>query len=81
MNKIGIIIVCVALLGAGLLYVKQGTKDDSSTPALVSSSNSENFNTWQEFKPRSGLFKVLLPHPPQYAKDMVPIPGSDQKRR
>jgi hypothetical protein len=81
MHKTGIVVVCLAILAAGLLYVKQGTKNDSSIPAHVSGSDPINFSTWQMFRPRSGLFEVLLPHSPQYAKDFVPIPGSELMRR
>lgn len=80
MNKGGIIVVSLAILAAGLFYVKQEAKDPS-VAQKAAAIEAENFATWQEFKPRSGLFSVLLPHAPQYAKDFIPIPGSDQKRR
>lgn len=81
MNRIGIIVVCLALLGAALLYIRQGTKDSQKAPLASSVSQVDAFKTWQEFKPQSGLFKVSLPHRPQYAKDLVPIPGTSQNRR
>ena len=81
MNKAGIIVASMAILAAGLLYVRQGAKNDPAEQVHASGKGSETFNTWQPFRPNSGLFKVLLPHPPQYAKDLVAIPGSDQKRR
>lgn len=81
MNKAGIVVASMAILAAGLLYVRQEAKNDPAKQVQVSGKNSETFNTWVPFRPKSGLFKVLLPHPPQYAKDLVPIPGSDQKRR
>ena len=81
MNKTAIILISLAILAAGLIYVRKEAKEDSSAQAQIFDKAAENFNSWQSFKPRSGLFKVMLPHPPQYAKDLVPIPGSDQMRR
>lgn len=82
MHKLGIAVVCFALLAAGLLFLKQEAKDPAPKPATsLAGVDTENFASWKEFTPRSGLFKVLLPHPPQYAKDVVPTPGNEQKRR
>lgn len=81
MKKLGVVVVCLALLAAGLLFLKQGIKGLDRKPATVPSAAQENYASWKEFKPKSGLFKVLLPSPPQYAKDLVPIPGKDEKRR
>lgn len=77
MNKTAIAVIGLAILIALFLFVKEGEKSTDRSTSV----DSENFSRWQEFRPRSGLFKVMLPHPPQYAKDLVPIPGSDQSRR
>lgn len=39
------------------------------------------FADWREFSAQSGKFKVMLPAPPQYAKEAVNIPGTDKLRR
>lgn len=38
------------------------------------------FVEWREFIPASGKFKVMLPVVPQYAKETVSIPDTNQKR-
>lgn len=75
MNKFGIVLICLILLFAGFFYLKPTEKSSNINKKPIATSN------WQKFKPNSGLFTVELPHPPQYAKDMVPIPGTDLKRR
>lgn len=84
MSRFGIILVCLAVFLAGLFYLSQKPKSSGIAGSATSSdknTESEAFATWKEFEPKSGLFKVMLPHLPQYAKDLVPIPGSDKKRR
>lgn len=82
MDRLGILVICLAILAAGLFYVNQGTQDATATHSGdKNSKNDSKHSTWLVFKPRSGLFQVALPHSPQYAKDFVPIPGTDQKRR
>lgn len=77
MYKIGIFVICLLLFLLGLFYFAPGLKD-----AMFSTRSSDShFTTWKEFIPQSGLFKVLLPNPPQYAKDFVNLPDSDKKRR
>jgi hypothetical protein len=87
MNKVAISIICLAIILFALFYFNPGFKDGSKNKpaaapiATPPSSDAENFATWQEFIPQSKLFKVLLPHPPQYAKDLISVPNSDIKRR
>ena len=86
MYKIWITIACLAILLLGMFYFMPHLKNAYKTlPGTESISadteNSENFSTWKKFTPQSGLFKVMLPDTPQYAKDLVAIPRSDKKRR
>jgi len=80
MNKTGIIIISLAILGSGLFYVKQ-LSEQSSNPLGSNQENTDQFSGWKKFKARSGLFEVMLPTKPQYAKDLVSVPYSDEKRR
>jgi hypothetical protein len=73
MKKFITIIICLAILGIAFYYAYDYWQ--------MRKGELDNFATWKEFIPRSGLFKVLLPHAPQYAKDYISIPNSDQKRR
>lgn len=73
MKKVALIIVVLAILGMGFYYFYIYRQMEEG--------EAQNFATWKEFIPRSGLFKVLLPNAPQYAKDFIPIPDSTQKRR
>lgn len=52
-----------------------------SNPEESESREKRNLATWKVFTPRSQLFKVSFPHKPQYAKDFIAIPNSDEKRR
>lgn len=85
MSRVGIIIICLVIILLGVFYFTPSLRDTfkSSSGGISSSSasESENFSTWKEFVPRSKLFQVLLPSQPQYAKDIVDVPGTDQKRR
>lgn len=72
MHRLGIAIICLVLLMAGLFYFFTKQPDPAQQ---------EDFYSWQEFTPRSGLFKITLPHFPQYAKDFVLVGNSDQKLR
>jgi hypothetical protein len=86
MSKIWLIVILLLLLLFGLFYFSFNLKNAYETLSgkRVSSTKSyedDNFSTWSEFVPQSGLFKVTLPHSPQYAKDLVAIPNSDKKRR
>lgn len=87
MSKFGITIACIAILLVGAFYLIPSLRNSYKIlPGILydkttTSSDKEDFSTWQDFIPRSGLFKVLLPHTPQYAKDLVSIPDSDKKRR
>ena len=86
MYKIWITIACLAILLLGMFYfmpyLKNAYKALPGTESIsADTENSENFSTWKKFAPQSGLFKVMLPDTPQYAKDLVAIPGSDKKRR
>jgi hypothetical protein len=88
MNKIWMTIAFLAILLFGMFYlVPRLTNAYKTLPGIDSAvtnsdkNDSENFSDWKEFTPKSGLFKVMLPHPPQTAKDLVAIPGSDKKRR
>jgi len=73
MSKFAFVFVCLAILGIGIYYVYMHEK--------MAEGEKEDFLTWKEFVPRSGLFKTLLPSPPQYGKDYIAIPNSDKKRR
>jgi hypothetical protein len=73
MKKSAIIIIILAILGAALYYGYLKWRSEVGESA--------NFATWQKFIPRSGLFEIFLPSPPQYGKDFVAIPNSDKKRR
>lgn len=84
MARISVIIILVILFVLAFFYFVPELKNESFkgiSQTSTQTANSENFSTWEEFLPRSGLFKVLLPQKPQYAKDLVAIPGSDKKRR
>lgn len=84
MSRFGVILVCLAVVAAGIFYLTQQTNRSGVAGSQSSSdqnAEAETFPKWKEFEPKSGLFKVLLPHPPHYAKDLVPIPDSDKKRR
>jgi hypothetical protein len=88
MRKIVITLICLAIIVLILFYyVPPNLKDaykilPGTSPATTTSTkDSENFSSWQEFIPRTGLFRVMFPFPPQYAKDLVAIPNSDKKRR
>lgn len=39
------------------------------------------FSRWHTFSPQSELFSVSFPYKPHYGKEILPIPGSDLKRR
>jgi hypothetical protein len=73
MKKAAIIVICLVILGIAIYYGYDYWR--------VRKGESDNFATWSEFIPRSGLFQVLLPHSPQYGKDYISIPNSDKKRR
>lgn len=84
MSKIGMIILCLVIIVFGLFYAIPGLKNRILTGTFQTSSQkaeSDKFSTWEEFVPQSGLFKVRLPHAPQYAKDFIPISNSDKMRR
>jgi hypothetical protein len=85
MSRIGIIVICLVVILLGVFYftpsLRNAFKSPSGATSTRNASTSESFSTWKEFVPRSKLFKVLLPSQPQYAKDIVDIPGTDQKRR
>lgn len=84
MNRMGIVFVSLVIFLLGLYYLTRDSKNFGvvkSQSTSAQNSAMEIFENWTPFKPKSDLFKVLLPHPPQYAKDLVPIPGSDKKRR
>jgi hypothetical protein len=74
MKRISIIIFIALLIGL-LLYLFYIDRELSQQLESVSS-----FNEWVEFVPQSKQFKVLLPSKPQYAKDLLPIQHSDQKK-
>lgn len=84
MSKIWIAIICLLIVVCGLLYfsptLNRGVLRFLSRRD-IQSSKAENFSSWKEFVPSSGLFKVKLPSEPQYARDYIPIPDSDKKRR
>ena len=73
MKKIVILIICLAILGLGLYYFYLHAQKEKG--------EIDNFATWKKFIPQSGLFEVLLPDQPQYGKDFVNIPNSNEKRR
>lgn len=80
MNRTVIVVVCLAILVA-LLYYQEREQPHNTSQGGALTKDEGGFSLWQEFKPQSGLFKVLLPNPPQYAKDLVPIAGSEQRLR
>lgn len=73
MKKLAAILGCLAVFAIGLYYYALDREEEMGE-AL-------NFSTWTEFTPKSGLFKVFLPSPPQYGKDFVAQPGTDKKKR
>jgi hypothetical protein len=86
MNKIVVVIICLVIILLGALYFVPSLQKSfkvfpGGSSVKSTTSDAENFSTWQKFVPRSRLFKVMLPHKPQYAKDLLPIPDSDKKRR
>lgn len=73
MYRIGVAIICL-ILGIGAVFYLNSRKNSMTL-------SSQHFSTWKEFTPVSGLFKVLLPYSPQYAKDFVTLPDSHQQLR
>lgn len=73
MKKSVLILIFMIVLGIESYYVYHYFRD-----AEISK---YNLSTWKEFNPRSGLFQISLPNPPQYGKDFSEIPNSDKKRR
>ncbi len=73
MKKIVSLIAILALLMIVGCYIYVDQQEENE--------QSQNFKNWRKFIPRSHLFKILLPHSPQYAKDFLSIPNSDKKRR
>ena len=73
MKKIVIALICLIILGiiGNELYEKK--KEDEGQQLL--------FSTWKAFTPKSGLFQVLFPSAPQYAKDFLPISDSKEQKR
>ena len=73
MKRLAITFISLVILGLASYYLylnyqwEQGEQD--------------YFSTWKSFTPRSQLFQVLLPSTPQYGKESIAIPNSDQKRR
>lgn len=74
MHKFGWFLIGLLLLAATAFYI-------SSKHSSLGFSSIHDFSSWQEFIPRSELFKVEFPSVPQYAKDYVPIVGSDKRLR
>lgn len=85
MGKFATLLVSLILLFLCMFYFFPSLKNTyKSLPGDFKSStlpDSKVFSSWKEFVPQSRLFLVKLPSDPQYAKDLVAIPNSDQKRR
>jgi hypothetical protein len=73
MSKVALLAALIIILGIGTYYFNRNKRTEIG--------EQDNFATWNEFIPRSNLFKVLLPHAPQYGKDFLAIPKSEKKRR
>lgn len=72
MQKLGWALACLILFFAGMTILSKNR---------TSRENVNIYTSWIDFIPKSGLFKVKLPSPPQYAKDFILQPGSSEKLR
>lgn len=72
----GILFVILILLALNIKSaykaVPMKVSDEMKVPA---------FAEWREFTAQTGKFEVLLPAAPQYAKEAVPIPNMEDKKR
>lgn len=71
-----------AFLILGIIYLASDIKDAYKVIPISSNPTMEvpAFADWRSFNAPSERFKVDLPAPPQYAKQAVPIPGTDTNR-
>jgi hypothetical protein len=77
-----IIMTIFAILMVVVLFLASNLKD--AYKVLPGSTTDElkvvPYSDWNEFIPKTGLFKVRLPSTPQFANETVNIPGTDFKR-
>lgn len=66
----------------GIIALASGIKNSFKILPIKTSQTLEAspYALWKEFTAQTGRFKVLLPMPPQYAKDAVLIPETDKYR-
>lgn len=72
MKKTAQILISLIVLGFGSYFIYDHFKAEETKKYI---------STWKNFTPKSKLFEISLPNPPQYGKDFVEIPNSDKKRR
>lgn len=73
MKKFSYALILVGILGACLYYF--------SSELIIEKGEAEQLDTWVNFTPQSHFFSISLPSSPQYAKDLIPIPDTNLKRR
>lgn len=69
------------ILGLAVFVALFVAFDKYQKKIVMEKGSEDDFATWIEFVPASGLFKVKLPMKPQYGKDSVPIPHTNLTRR
>lgn len=79
----GLIYLIFGILFLGILFLFFNMKNAYKVIPVTTSSEMKvpSFAAWREFVSKSNQFKVLLPAPPQYAKESVPIPNTNKFRR
>lgn len=78
-----IVTISFIVLFIGLIYLVANLKEAYKILPMATSDNLQvpTFAEWREFIAKTGRFKVQLPYVPQYAKESVLIPNTDQKRQ
>ncbi|MBA2369411.1 MAG: hypothetical protein H0V82_10375 [Candidatus Protochlamydia sp.] len=77
-----IIMAIFAILMVVVIFLATNLKDAYKTlPGTITDElKIVPYSDWNEFTPKTGLFKVRLPSTPQFANETVNIPGTDLKR-
>lgn len=77
-----IVITIFVLLFLGVLFLTSNIQNAYKMLPIKESKKMEvpSYAEWREFTANTGRFRVMVPMPPQYAKDAVEIAGTDKKR-
>lgn len=78
-----VVLTIFALLFIGFLFTIRDIKESYKVLPIKVNTNLEvpQFAEWREYEPDTKRFKVMLPDPPQYAKESVEIPKTNKYRR